>query len=206
MKKTLNPFLLLIFCLGLSTFLWAQPTQQQGAKLVCTGNIGGANLGQSVALSADGNTAIVGGIRDNADKGAVWIFTRSGTTWTQQQKLVGAVSVQVTNGYVYQGTSVAISADGNTVLFGASADNNYVGAAWVFTRSGTTWTQQGSKLVASNYLGSDPGQGLSVSLSADGNTAMVGGHRDNNDKGAAWIYTRSAGTWTQQQKLIGTGG
>ncbi|HNF17099.1 MAG TPA: hypothetical protein PK453_25810, partial [Leptospiraceae bacterium] len=63
---------------------------QQGSKLVGTGNTGNATQGYSVALSADGNTAIIGGYSDNASQGAAWIFTRSGTTWTQQgSKLVG---------------------------------------------------------------------------------------------------------------------
>ena len=69
---------------------------------------------------------------------------------------------------------MALSADGNTALIGGPSDNGGVGAAWVFTRSGSTWTQQGAKLVGTGAVG-HAGQGWSVALSADGNTALVGG-------------------------------
>src|SRR5204862_498329 len=72
-----------------------------------------------------------------------------------------------------------------------------VGAAWVFTRSAGTWSQEGPKLTASDEQG--PGTfGASVALSADGNTALVGGPADNASNGAAWVFTRSGETWTQQ--------
>jgi trimeric autotransporter adhesin len=72
------------------------------------------------------------------------------------------------------GVSVALSADGNTALIGGVADNNFVGAVWVFTRSGSTWRQQGPKLTASDEKG-DGYFGDSVALSADGNRALIGG-------------------------------
>ena len=127
--------------------------------------------------------------------GAAWVFTRSGTTWTQQgPKLVGTGAA----GHADQGHSVALSADGNTALVGGDGDDSYGGAAWVFTRSGTTWTQQGPKLVGTGAVG-DADQGYSVALSADGNTALVGGAATTAGKsGAAWVFTRSGTTWTQQ--------
>jgi uncharacterized protein YjdB len=175
---------------------------QQGSKLVGTGAVGQSRQGKSVSLSADGNTALIGGSADNGNIGAVWVFTRSAGIWTQQgNKLVGIGQV----GQSQQGFSVSLSADGNTALIGGQADNNFIGASWVFTRSGAVWTQQGNKLVGSGVVG-NPGQGLSVSLSANGNTAIVGGLQDNNLIGAAWVYTRSGGVWTQQgPKLVGTG-
>src|SRR5450830_1918268 len=67
---------------------------QQGPKLVGTGAAGSARQGQSVSLSADGNTAIVGGFADNSFAGAAWVWTRSGAVWTQQgSKLVGSGAV-----------------------------------------------------------------------------------------------------------------
>src|SRR5262249_27755003 len=83
-------------------------------------------------------------------------------------------------------------------------DNAHAGAAWVFTRSGGVWTQQGSKLVGTGAIGA-ASQGFSVALSGGGNTAIVGGTNDHLNVGAAWVFTRSAGVWTQQQKLVGTG-
>ena len=175
---------------------------QQGSKLVGTGAVGRAYQSQSVSLSSDGNTAIVGGGSDNGGTGAAWIFTRSEGTWNQQgSKLVGAGAA----GQSYQGTSVSISADGNTAIVGGWADDTGVGATWVFTRSGSAWTQEGSKLVGTGAVGNAT-QGTSVSLSADGNTAIVGGPYDSSRAGAVWAFTRSGGVWMQQgNKLIGTG-
>jgi hypothetical protein len=188
---------------------------QQGPKLVGTGAVGNAYQGNSVALSADGNTAIVGGSLDDHYAGAAWVFTRSGAVWNQQGvKLVGTGAVSDVGGTVYtviQGSAVAISADGNTVIIGGPGDNLYTGAVWVFTRSGDVWSQQGSKLVGTGAVGSAK-QGISVALSADGNTAIVGGAADNSFRfpllsvGAAWVFTRSGGVWSQQGgKLVGTG-
>ena len=58
--------------------------------------------------------------------------------------------------------------------------------------------QQGSKLVGAGSTGTSPEQGYSVAVSADGNTAIVGGIADNSSQGAAWVYTCNGGTWTQQ--------
>jgi hypothetical protein len=175
---------------------------QQGGKLVGMGAVGPANQGTSVALSSNGNTALVGGTSDNRGVGAAWVFARVGGVWTQQgSKLVGTGAV----GTSEQGWSVSLSSDGNTALVGGGWDNNLIGAAWVFTRGGGVWTQQGSKLVGIGAVGASQ-QGNSVSLSPDGNTALVGGVRDNNDIGAAWAFARNSGVWTQQgSKLIGAG-
>jgi VCBS repeat protein len=175
---------------------------QQGPKLVGTGAVGNARQGYSVSLSADGNTAIVGGFFDNSTAGAAWVWTKSGGIWTQQgAKLVGAGAVF----NAFQGWSVSLAADGNTAIVGGIGDNGSDGAAWVWTRSGGTWTQQGIKLVGAGAVGG-ANQGHSVSLSADGNTAIVGGMGDNSSAGAAWVWTRSGGIWTQQgAKLFGSG-
>jgi hypothetical protein len=188
-------------------------TFQEQPKLVGTGAVGSGNQGMSVALSANGNTAIVGGPGpNNADRdrppsvgpaGAAWVFTRRDGVWRQQTKLVGTTS-ESGGGLWSQGASVAVSADGNTAIVGGPSDNRTRGAAWVFTRSGDAWTQQGNKLVGSGAGEAPlpPGQGMSVALSADGNTAIVGGWGTE----AAWVFTRSGSVWTQQgKKLIGTG-
>jgi antibiotic biosynthesis monooxygenase (ABM) superfamily enzyme len=175
---------------------------QQGNKLVGAGVIGSAGHGFSVALSADGNTAIVGGPYDNAMTGAAWVYTRNGDVWTQQgNKLVGTDAV----GSAGEGVSVGLSGDGNTAIVGGGGDNSSTGAAWIYTRNGGVWTQQGSKLVGLGAVGK-PGHGFSVALSGDGNTAIVGGLGDNANTGAAWVYTRNGDVWTQQgNKLVGTG-
>ena len=157
---------------------------QQGTKLVGSGAVGNAFQCRSVSLSADGNTAIVGGPQDNSSAGAAWVWTRAAGVWTQQgTKLVGSGAV----GTALQGWSVSVSTDGNTAIVGGYADNSGAGAAWVWSRTAGVWTQQGTKLVGSGAVGTAQ-QGFSVSLSADGNTAIVGGYGDNSLAGAAWIF------------------
>ncbi|HVY78365.1 MAG TPA: hypothetical protein VG898_07670 [Solirubrobacterales bacterium] len=175
---------------------WAQ----QGGKLTGSGEAGQAEFGKSLALSGDGNTALIGGGFDDSGKGAAWVFTRSGSTWSQQgAKLTGTGEV----GEGRFGTSLALSPDGNTALVGGPRDNSDVGAAWVFTRSGSTWSQQGAKLTGADETGGGE-FGRSVALSADGNTALVGGPEDDAAIGGTWVLTRSSGVWTQQgSKLTG---
>jgi C1A family cysteine protease len=158
----------------------------------------GGNVGYSVAVSGDGNTAIVGDPNDGA-----WLYTRSGGVWTQQgSKLTGDSGAQF-------GASVALSGDGNTAIVGGYQDNGGIGATWVFANNGGVWAQQGGKLVGTGVKGGYALQGTSVALSADGNTAIVGGPQDHPSPawgiGAAWVFTRSAGVWTQQgSKLVGS--
>jgi len=161
---------------------------QQGSKLVGTDSIGSSAQGTSTALSADGNTLAVGGNVDDSNVGAIWVFTRSGTEWSQQgSKLVGSESVGTSN----QGQSIALSSNGNTLVFGGDDDNSLVGAVWIFTRFGNAWTQQGTKVVGSGAIGSAR-QGVSITLSANGNTMAVGGILDDDGGsdsiGATWVY------------------
>jgi hypothetical protein len=180
---------------------------QEGSKLVpndYTLYNTASNIGQSVSISEDGNTVAVGGGLDNR-VGAVWIFTRSGTTWSQQgSKLVP----NDLNGYSYVGWSVALTGDGNTLAVGGPYDDNYRGAVWIFTRSGTTWSQQGSKLLASGTSGGDYRQGVSLDFSGDGLTLVVGGQNGGGspNTGGIWVWVYSGGAWSQQgSRLIGTG-
>jgi hypothetical protein len=176
---------------------------QQGTKLVGMGAVGTAKQGFSVALSADGSSASVGGPSDNRSTGAAWVYTRTGGAWSQQGDKLGGMGAV---GRAEQGVSVALSAGGNTAIVGGPNDNRGDGAAWVYTRSGGAWNQQGSKLVGTGAVLA-ASQGQSVALSADGNTAIVGGLSDNHLVGAVWVYTRSGGVWKQQGgKLLGTGG
>jgi len=182
---------------------------QQGSKLIGTGYVGNSAQGWSASLSADGNTLAIGGDTDDGSIGATWIFTRSGSTWTQQgSKLIGTGATSIAS----QGWSVALSGDGNTLAIGGPTDDSvagaYIGAVWIFTRSGGVWTQQGSKLVGTGYVTGPQGvsQGYSVALSNDGNTLAAGGYHDDSSRGATWIWTRTGSSWTQQgSKLVGTG-
>ncbi len=123
---------------------------------------------------------------------------RKAGQWLQDgAELVGSLS----GGDSQQGYSVALSNDGTTALVGGPYDNNRVGAVWVWTRSDEQWTLQ-AKLSATDYIQPQPGQGINVSLSADGNTAAIASISEN----AIWIWTRSGTEWSEQAKLVGAGG
>jgi hypothetical protein len=179
------------------------PLIQQGGKFTGNDVAAPSQLGTSVALSADGSTVLVGGSEDASLVGAAWVFTRTGSTWTQQgKKLTGGGE----SGEGQFGFSVALSGDGNTALIGGYTDNANNGAAWVFTRSGTSWTQQGAKLTGGTEESVGGRLGHGVGLSADGNTALVGAYFDEGQHGAAFVFVRAAGSWAQQgKKLTGAG-
>ena len=184
----------------------------------------GDNFGYAVSLSADGNTLAVGAVNEASNTtginstpnesasyaGAVYVFTRSGSTWSQQ----AYVKASNTGAGDNFGITVSLSADGNTLAVGAygEASNttginstpnesaSYAGAVYVFTRSGSTWTQQA--YVKASNTGANDFFGRSVSLSADGNTLAVGAYGEASsttginstpnelasDAGAVYLY------------------
>ncbi len=175
----------------------------QIAKLLASDGAASDNFGQSVSLSGD--TAIVGSYLDDdrgADSGSAYVFTRSGTTWTQQAKLTAS------DGAAGDGFGYSVSLSGETVLVGAYLDDDAgssSGSAYVFTRSGSTWSQQ-AKLTASDGAASDI-FGYSVSLS--GETVIIGAYQDDDtasNSGSAYVFTRSGSTWSQQAKLTASDG
>jgi hypothetical protein len=135
-----------------------------------------------------------------------FVTSLEGTTRFYQQgnPLVGSGYVIGYQGDApLEGSSVALSSDGNTAIIGGPGDDNTEprpsaganGAAWVFTRSGSTWTQQ-AKLVGTDLLGGfGQAQGWSVALSADGNTAILGGGRRQQ------CYRRGMGLYQRRQHL-----
>jgi hypothetical protein len=149
----------------------------------------------------DGNTMATGGNVDNNSIGATWVFVRNSGVWTQQgPKLVGSGYVGQSN----QGYAVALK--NNVLVIGGYADNDSIGATWVFKRTGTVWTQQGSKLVGSGYIGTDIEQGSAVSINDDETIFITGGGVDNDNVGAIWVFKYANGIWSQYlQKLVGSG-
>ena len=156
----------------------------QGAKLIGSGESGAAHLGDSVSLSADGTTALAGGPRDEGQLGAAWVFSNTGSGWAQHKIIGGGES-----GAGHLGFSTALSGDGSTVLVGGVADNVNAGAAWVFKRSGSSWSQAGSKLTGASEIGEGE-FGYSLALSSDASTALIGGIGDSLHAGAAWPFAR----------------
>lgn len=181
-----------------------------GLRLFPRGEVGEGGFGYKVALSSDGNSALVGGALDDNGRGAAWVFQRTATGWVQQgPKLVGGGEV----GEAGFGGALALSADGKTALIGAPGDDHRAGAAWVFVLRGSRWVQQGPKLTAADEAGRSE-LGYAVALSADGSTALVGGPTDarpkgisyNTGRGAAWVFRRTGGRWHQLgRKLTGRG-
>jgi hypothetical protein len=169
----------------------------QQAKLLASDGEAGDLFGGPVAL--DGDTALVGARRSRDNDlytGSAYVFVRNGTTWTQQAKLMANDAAD--NDWF--GSSLAL--DGDTALVGAFGDDNQKGSAYVFVRSGTTWTQQ-AKLLASDGAEFDL-FGRSVAL--DGETALIGAPLDDDlglSSGSAYVFVRSGTAWTQQAKLTG---
>lgn len=180
-----------------------------------------ARFGNRVALSSNGTTLAVGAYGEAGNTGAVYVFTRTGSTWSQQARITAP------NGEAndYFGNAVALSADGNTLAIGADGEsgdqtgtfaamppsNNLAsssGAVYVYSRSGTAWSQQ-AFIKASNTFASDL-FGAFVALSADGNTLAVGAYYESGDQtgahgdaafassGAAYVFNRTGTSWAQQ--------
>jgi hypothetical protein len=188
-------------------------TQQQ--KLVASDRAASDEFGWSVSISGD--YAIVGAPSEDHDAaganfdwetGSAYLFVRSGTAWTQQQKIVAG-----DRGYTDQfGKSISLSGDYAIVgTYGDEKDAsgvnplNSAGSAYIFVRSGSTWTQQ-QKLVASDRASSDF-FGYSVSISGD--YAVAGSLQNDagaSNAGAAYIFVRSGSSWTQQQKVTANDG
>jgi trimeric autotransporter adhesin len=199
------------------------------------------HFGSSVALSRDGNTMAVAahweasgatGINGNQNDdsvpqaGAVYVFTRAGTTWTQQAYIKASNTGNAAQGDGDQfGFSLALSGDGNTVAVGAITEDSgarqingnqnddmaqSAGAVYVFARTGTTWTQQAYVKSANQDAGDL--LGFSVGLSFDGNTLAAAAFNESGSgkgfnpaddnksqgSGALYVFTRQNGAWSQQ--------
>jgi len=187
----------LLLAIGLGTSLVCRRADAElvESKLTASDAAAGDWFGRSVSISGD--TAVIGAYLDDDGgnaSGSAYVFTRSGGVWTEQGKLT-AFDAAAND---FFGFSVSIS--GDTAVIGAYRDGSYTGSAYVFTRSSGVWTQQG-KLTASDAAVSDH-FGYSVSVSGD--TAVIGAYLDDDggsSSGSAYVFTRSAGVWTQQGKL-----
>lgn len=183
-------------------------TWSQVDRLVASDPINSGFFGRSVAISGD--TAIIGanGVGSGGPptkRGAAYVFVRDGGVWTEQQKLVDPDGLTGDN----FGYSVAI--DGDTAIVGAYQDDHGMmddnrGSAFVFTRSGTTWSLE--QRLRADVRADDDWLGFSVAV--EGDTAVVGAIEYKSTEpyrsGSAYVFTRSGTTWTQAQKLNGSGG
>jgi hypothetical protein len=181
----------------------AGPLLRLGPKLGEGAEGGESGAPTSVALSSNGDTALVGAPDAAGGVGSVAVFTRSGSNWIQQGPALAG------NGEVGQGGfgwSVALSADGAVALIGGLTDGAphegqccATGAVWVFTRTGSTWTQQGPKLT-DGHAGGAGEFGSSVALSSRGAAALIGA-RAFGRAGAAWMFTHTRSGWRRGVEL-----
>lgn len=174
----------------------------------------GDGFGWSATVSGDGQTAVIGAIYEDdggTDTGAVYVFTKSGSSWVQTARLkaLGAGTGDRV------GTSVAVSSDGSTIVASSPDDASVQGAVYVFER-GAGWTDgsanQAAKLTASDGAAADV-FGWSVSISGNGETIAIGAYGDDNTNGiaagAVYIFEIGGG-WTdgsgnQAAKLLSDG-
>ncbi len=162
-------------------------------------------LGFSLALSEDGNTLAVGvPLADHGaiDSGAVRIFVRAGGAWTEQAVLTASTPEA---GEQF-GTNLSLSADGHTLAVGAPRNDAVApdsGAAYLFTRAGSIWTQQ-AVLKAGTPAAGDQ-FGTSLSLSANGHTLAVGAPFTDSaglDAGAVHVFAFDGSSWVQEAVLF----
>jgi hypothetical protein len=177
------------------------------AQLIASDRAAGAELGTSVALSGDGSIALVGALRADCPTGsqcgAAYVFVRSGSSWTQVQKLFASDA----DGFDFFGQSVDLSIDGSVALIGATSSTcvnfpSICGAAYVFVRTGGSWIET-ARLDPSNPMGTE-NFGLSVSLSDDGTIALIGAPGSDCGGvpcGQAYVFVGSGTTWTEEGKF-----
>ncbi|UCG17078.1 MAG: hypothetical protein JSV19_03410, partial [Phycisphaerales bacterium] len=201
MLRSVTISLIVVLSLLAARQAQAQCQLDESAKLLASDPAGNDRFGNSIAIYGD--TAMIGADwDDNAggnNAGAAYAFVHSGGVWTEQTKLTASDAAA---GDIF-GASVSVF--GNTAVIGAALDDHTggtdAGAAYVFVRSDGVWTEQ-TKLTASDAAGGDY-FGYSVSVSGD--TAVIGAfyhdHAGGSDAGAAYVFVRSGGVWTEQAKL-----
>ena len=165
------------------------PMWDQQQRFTGSDAVGGDRFGFSASMA--GSTSVFGATLKNGQAGAAYVFTQTGGSWTEQQKLTASDPAA---GDLF-GAAVAVS--GDVAAVGAYGKNGSQGAVYVFDRVGTTWLQS-QKLTASD---GSAGDRFGFSLSISGDTLVVGAYQQASSKGAAYVFNRSGGTWTETQKL-----
>jgi uncharacterized repeat protein (TIGR01451 family) len=168
------------------------------AKLTAVGDpIGDEFEAFGSTVAADGDTLVAGAPGHNlpwARAGAAYVFVRTAGTWTLEAKL------SPTGPTAVEGFGVAVTVSGDTVVVGASDDS--ATEAYVFVRTSGVWMEEARVAGSDTETGDDFGKALSI----DGDTLVVGAPRDTTgfgfDSGSAYVFVRTAGVWTEQQKLL----
>ncbi|MCP4136465.1 MAG: hypothetical protein GY754_36185 [bacterium] len=151
--------------------------------------------GQSVAVSSDGCTIVVGapGDDDNgSNSGTVYVYSWTGSTWNQTELTPSNAGA----GRNF-GKCVAVSSDGSTVVVGAVGwiNNGNSGYVYVFSRTGSSWHE--TKLIFNETAFGGDHFGYSLAVSSNGSTIVIGASRDEGETGCAYVYSRTGSTWNQ---------
>jgi hypothetical protein len=205
---------------------WTQQAYVKAAKATA-----GVIFGYAVALSANGDTMASTTFDEDRGFGSMYIFTRSGSGWSQQARLQAAISERGDS----FGTSIGLSDDGNTMVAGALDEDclatgvnppgcnkdqptdTSAGAASVFVRTGTAWKEQALLKASNSRKGATFGS--RIAISGDGNTIAAGAPIEDGgsqgingnqadasapSSGAVYLFTRSGPTWVQQAYVKGS--
>lgn len=202
---------------------------KQQAYVKASNTAEGAQFGGSVALSKDGNLLAVGAPGESSaakgingdqndrsidDAGAVYLFTRNGTMWTQQAYVKASNTFATDTGYAF-GTALALSADGKTLAVGSAAEasNGWgvngnqtdhsaqdAGAVYTFVYDGNNWSQQGY-LKPWNTTAGGGLFGYAVGLSGNGDTLAVGAQNEDATRGGVYVFRRAHGVWSQETRF-----
>jgi hypothetical protein len=168
-------------------------------KQTLTGDAGQNYWGHNVATNSGGNVIVLGAWGDDSRRGSAIIYTGNATAgWKYKQKLTGDPNIN------YRGYSVSTNNDGSVIVLGAYRDNSNSGSAIVYTGNATSGWAYKQKLTGDAGTGY---YGWSTATNGEGNVIVFGGWGNNNNSGAAIIYTGNAAAgWTYKQKLTGDGG
>jgi hypothetical protein len=171
----------------------SQATSQQ-QELQASGGMPLDLFGWTVSLTADGHTALVGA--PGRIVGAAYVFVQRGNgTWAQQQELDSPAG-PAQDSY---GWSVSLAGDGSTALVSAYTGNGLAGIVYAYSRQGNHYVPDG-RITAPDGAPGDA-FGASVSLSGLGNVALIGAPDHNGYAGAAYVFVRGAGSWSQQREF-----
>ena len=177
---------------------WADMTQT--AKLTAFGAAAGDEFGISVAV--DGNTILVGAHQNDSSDGAAYVFTKPFTGWADSSETAKLIASDAAADDEF-GISVAL--DGDTAVIGARQDDDngsQSGSAYVFTKVSGVWSQK-AKLIASDGAANDE---FGISVAVDGDTAVIGARQGDTRNGAAYVFTKVSGVWSQKAKLTADDG
>ena len=172
--------------------------KQDGYKIVPFSSSSAAKFGYSIDCSRDGSSVIIGGPGDDNNMGAAWIFDRLNGQWTPAGSKHLGMGV---SGIVNQGSSVAMSGDGKTIIICGEGDNNYNGTCWVFRKQNGVWVQK-TQVYPSVPVGAGSHFGSSVCVNEDGTRFFVGAKNDNSDQGAVYTFVKNGANWIETHKII----